>query len=78
MENTEKSKLTLMPMRSDERLAQKIATNILPRYPTNSILDIGCGDGLLADTYQKHELFRARYHRACIYEQKQPIPRCAM
>ena len=48
MEITDKTKLTLMPMRSDERLAQKIATDILPRYPTSSILDIGCGDGVVS------------------------------
>ena len=65
-----------MPMRSDERLAQKIATNILPRYPVKSMLDIGCGDGVVSEylpedtDYQGLDIIDA-----CIYEQEHNNPR---
>jgi 2-polyprenyl-3-methyl-5-hydroxy-6-metoxy-1,4-benzoquinol methylase len=60
-----------MPMRSDERLAQKIATDILPRYPANSILDIGCGDGVVNEYLSEDtNYFGLDITDACIYEQK--------
>ena len=49
MEALDKPKRTVMPMRSDERLALKIANDVLRRYPVSSVLDIGCGGGLLAE-----------------------------
>lgn len=70
MEALEKHKRTLMPMRSDERLAQRIATDVLPRYPVSSILDIGCGDGVVSHQlpagidYQGLDI-----DEACIYKQ---------
>ena len=64
-----------MPMRSDERLAQRIAQEILPNYQASSILDIGCGDGIV-NSYLPE---RCRYQgldisNACIYEQRHDNP----
>lgn len=75
MEAKNEAKRTLMEMRSDERLAQKIATEILPNYPAISILDIGCGDGIVS----KHLPENIQYlgldiNEACIYEQKHDNP----
>ena len=75
MGKKEKSKRNLMPMRSDERLAQKIATNILSDYPVDSILDIGCGDGVVS----KHLPSNTSYlgldiNEACIYEKSENNP----
>ena len=66
---------SLMPMRSDERLAQKIALELLSRYEAASILDIGCGDGVVNQflpvgaNYQGLDIVDA-----CIYEQKHDNP----
>lgn len=64
-----------MPQRSDARLAEQIATRILPRYPSRSILDIGCGDGVVS----RHLPEDCRYSgldivEACIYEQRHDNP----
>ena len=53
MENKSKPKLQVMPMRSDERLAQKIAVEILPEMGPGKILDIGCGKGFLLYDFLK-------------------------
>lgn len=42
-------KLIALPMRSDERLASKIAKTIIPTLSQESILDIGCGDGIVKE-----------------------------
>ncbi|CAK27084.1 Conserved hypothetical protein [Synechococcus sp. RCC307] len=75
MEALDRPKRTVMPMRSDERLAQRIATEVLPRYPVTSILDIGCGDGVVS----KHLTGQTNYrgldiNEACIYEQEHDNP----
>ena len=48
MATTVVHKRTLMPQRSDERLAELIATQVLPNYNSETILDIGCGDGIVS------------------------------
>ena len=71
MEAVDKSKLSLMPMRSDERLAQRIGNNILSRYPVNSILDIGCGDGVVGHHIPSETSYLGLdITDASIYEQK--------
>ena len=75
MEALEKTKRTLMPMRSDERLAQKIATDILPRYQVGSILDIGCGDGVVSQYLPSNTSYTGLdINEACIYEQRHDNP----
>ena len=75
MENKSKPKLQVMPMRSDERLAQRIAEEILPQMGPGKILDIGCGDGVVSGylpqgcTYQGLDI-----NDACIYEQRHDNP----
>ena len=64
-----------MPMRSDERLAQRIAAEILPQMGPGKILDIGCGDGVVSGylpqgcSYQGLDI-----SDACIYEQRHDNP----
>ena len=64
-----------MPMRSDERLAQRIAVEILPQMGPGKILDIGCGDGVVSGylpqgcSYQGLDI-----NDACIYEQRHDNP----
>jgi len=75
MENKSKPKLQVMPMRSDERLAQRIAVEILPQMGPGKILDIGCGDGVVSGylpqgcSYQGLDI-----NDACIYEQRHDNP----
>ena len=60
-----------MPMRSDERLAKRIAKELLPELKPGRILDIGCGDGVVSTClpegcdYQGLDI-----SEACIYEQR--------
>lgn len=66
---------SLMPMRSDERLAQKIAMEILSRYEVASILDIGCGDGVVSQFLPKGVAYQGLdIVDACIYEQRHDNP----
>ena len=75
MEALEKPKHTVMPMRSDERLAEKIAKEVLSRYPVSSILDIGCGDGIVSQCLPAQVNYRGLdINNACIYEQKHDNP----
>ena len=75
MEAMEKPKRSLMPMRSDERLAEKIATKVLPRYPVSRILDIGCGDGVVSQHLPAETNYQGLdINEACIYEQKHDNP----
>jgi len=75
MENKNKPELSQMPMRSDERLARRIAEEVLPQWKADSILDIGCGDGVVSEylegdcSYQGLDI-----NDACIYEQKHDNP----
>lgn len=39
----------LMPMRSDERLAVRITTDVIKNLNPRNLLDIGCGDGIVGD-----------------------------
>ena len=76
MATTAVHKHTLMPQRSDARLAELIATQILPNYKSNSILDIGCGDGIVS----QHVRAGCQYTglditEACIYEQRHDNPK---
>lgn len=64
-----------MPHRSDARLAVLIAKRVLTRYSTNTLLDIGCGDGIVSE----HLTPESRYTgldiaEACIYEQSHDNP----
>ena len=66
---------SLMPMRSDERLAQKIALELLSRYEAANILDIGCGDGVVSQFVPKSCFYQGLdIVDACIYEQKHDNP----
>ena len=70
MEAMEKPKRILMPMRSDERLAQKIASDVLSRYAVSSVLDVGCGDGVVGRQLPAETKYRGLdISDACIYEQ---------
>lgn len=76
MATTAALKRTLMPQRSDARLAELIATRVLPNYPGESLLDIGCGDGVVS----KHVPTNCHYtgldiNDACIYEQRHDNPK---
>ena len=65
----------LMPMRSDERLAQRIAVEILSRYEAASILDIGCGDGVVSQFLPKGANYQGLdIVGACIYKQRHDNP----
>ena len=64
-----------MPMRSDERLAKRIATDVLQRYEVNSILDVGCGDGVVGEHLHADTTYLGLYIvEASIYEQKHDKP----
>ena len=75
MATTAAHKRTLMPQRSDARLAELIAERVLPSYPSATLLDIGCGDGIVS----KHLPASLHYtgldiNDACIYEQRHDNP----
>ena len=75
MEASNEAKRTLMPMRSDERLAKRIATDVLQRYEVNSILDIGCGDGVVGEHLPTNTNYLGLdIVEASIYEQKHDKP----
>ena len=64
-----------MPQRSDERLAELIATKILPGFPTNSVLDIGCGDGIVSRHLNKACKYTGLdITDACIYKKAHDNP----
>jgi len=76
MATTAAHKRTLMPQRSDTRLAELIATRILPNYTSTTLLDIGCGDGVVS----RHLPSQCEYtgldiSDACIYEQRHDNPK---
>ena len=76
MATTAGPKRTLMPQRSDARLAELIATRVLPSYPGDTLLDVGCGDGVVS----RHLPARCHYtgldiSDACIYEQRHDNPK---
>ena len=76
MATTAGPKRTLMPQRSDARLAELIATRVLPGYQSDTLLDIGCGDGIVS----RHLPTRCHYtgldiNEACIYEQRHDNPK---
>jgi 2-polyprenyl-3-methyl-5-hydroxy-6-metoxy-1,4-benzoquinol methylase len=75
MATTPQINRTLIPHRSDARLAELIAKRIIPGYEPSSILDVGCGDGVVS----KHLNQSCRYQGldivdACIYEQSHDNP----
>lgn len=64
-------KKSVMAHRSDERLAELVATKVLNRYQTGSVLDIGCGDGVVEGHLNKGTTYTGLdISDACIYEQK--------
>jgi len=64
-------KRTVMAHRSDERLAELIARRILPRYEGDTVLDVGCGDGVVSQHIpEKTKYTGLDISKACIYEQK--------
>lgn len=64
-----------MPHRSDVRLAELIARQVLPRYPGESVLDIGCGDGVVNSLMEASCKYTGLdIDDACIYEQKHDNP----
>ena len=66
---------SLMPMRSDERLAQRIALELLSRYEADTVLDIGCGDGVVSQSLPRGSCYQGLdIVDACIYEQKHDNP----
>ena len=76
MATTAAHKRTLMAQRSDARLAELIATRILPNYTSTTLLDIGCGDGVVS----RHLPSQCEYtgldiSDACIYEQRHDNPK---
>ena len=76
MATTAAHKRTLMAQRSDARLAELIATRILPNYTSTTLLDIGCGDGVVS----RHLPSQCDYtgldiSDACIYEQRHDNPK---
>ena len=76
MATTAAHKRTLMAQRSDTRLAELIATRILPNYTSSTLLDIGCGDGIVS----RHLPSQCEYtgldiSDACIYEQRHDNPK---
>ena len=72
-----KNKAKLLPHRSDARLASLIATQILPTLTgINSILDIGCGDGVVGDLIPKECNYQGiDLSNASIYRQNTEDPR---
>ena len=75
MATTAGPKRTLMPQRSDARLAELIATRVLPNYPSESILDVGCGDGVVGESLTAACHYTGLdINDACIYEQRHDNP----
>ena len=76
MATTAAHKRTLMAQRSDARLAELIATRILPNYTSTTLLDIGCGDGIVSRYLPSQcEYTGLDISDACIYEQRHDNPK---
>ena len=76
MATTAAHKRTLMPQRSDARLAELIATQVLPHYYGTTLLDIGCGDGVVSQHLPRNCLYTGLdISDACIYEQRHDNPK---
>ena len=76
MGKTSRKEPTMMPMRSDERLAKRIAKDIISRYDPLSILDVGCGDGIISENIKEDVIYQGLdIVNACIYEQNHNNPR---
>ena len=75
MAKTAAHKHTLMPQRSDERLARLIAQRVLPSYPSATLLDVGCGDGIVSKNLPTECIYTGLdINDACIYEQSHDNP----
>ena len=60
-----------MPQRSDARLAELIATHVLKPISPKSVLDVGCGDGIVGDLLDESCRYRGLdIVDACIYAQR--------
>lgn len=67
--------IKLLPHRSDARLAELIARQVLPRHPSYSVLDIGCGDGVVGRWLPAGTTYRGLdLADACIYAQAHDNP----
>ncbi|MEI6828792.1 MAG: methyltransferase domain-containing protein [Synechococcaceae cyanobacterium ELA445] len=74
-QRSELPKISLLPHRSDARLAELIARQVLSRYPSGSVLDIGCGDGVVGRWLPKVTTYRGLdLADACIYDQSHDNP----
>lgn len=75
MASAQRPTTTLMPHRSDARLAELIAKEVLPRHPANTLLDIGCGDGIVSEHLAPDSHYTGLdLVEACIYEQRHDNP----
>ena len=75
MGKKKKTQTEVIKMRSDERLAVRIAREILVNYDAQNVLDIGCGDGVVESSLNKDTLYRGLdISDASIYEQKPENP----
>jgi SAM-dependent methyltransferase len=71
----EPPQISLLAHRSDARLAELIARQVLPRHPGSSVLDIGCGDGVVGRWLPQGTTYRGLdLADACIYDQSHDNP----
>lgn len=69
MEKDRTPKVRLMPQRSDVRLAEQIAREVVHDLNPRSVLDVGCGDGIVQRFLSRNCLYRGLdITEACIYE----------
>ena len=62
---------SVIRMRSDERLAARIADEVISTYDAKSVLDVGCGDGIISEHLSDRTYYQGiDISNACIYEKK--------
>lgn len=67
--SSKEDRFSVIKQRSDERLAERIAKEIVYRYQGRGVVDVGCGDGVVKNHLNKDTFYLGLdISDACIYQ----------